>query len=215
MFTKDYLIDDNFIDHLTTIILEDYDSSLDRVIVNILRLFKSLNADDDYVSKFMAKINPKLFKPNSNGSIKGVIFNTILDWKALGIDSDDIKRLRMKNAIPDYYDSLISGMSLYLEYTIINKNKQPLTKMYFFNSISLLNEAEVKPFIKEIFDIFQAKNNEEIISIFWKIGEGFVGERNEEVFKVLDYLFPALVDIYSITYTDIMSSINNNTVTKF
>jgi hypothetical protein len=162
----------------------------------------------------MAKINPKLFKPNSNGSIKGVIFNTILEWKDLGIDSDDIKRLRMKNAIPDYYDSLIAGMFLYLEYTIINKNKQPLTKMYFFNSISLLNEAEVKPFIKEIFDIFQAKNNEEIISIFWKIGEGFVGERNEEVFKVLDYLFPALVDIYSITYTDIMSSINNNTVTK-
>jgi hypothetical protein len=209
MFTKGNLIDDNFIEHLATVILE-YTLSLDRVVVYSLRLLKSLNAGDDYIDKFMSKISPELFKDKSK------TFYTVLHLKDLGVDSDDIKMWRMKNIIPDYYNMLILSMKTRLTNNIIYtpRNKDFDLKMDFFKSISLLDEAQVKPFIKEIIDIFQPKSNEEIISIFWKIGEGFKGERNEEILKVSDYLFPSLVNIYSITYADIMSYINNNTISK-
>jgi hypothetical protein len=211
MFTKDYLIDDNFIEHLATVILKEYNAR-DLTVVNTLRLLKSLNAGDDYIDKFMSKISPELFK------YKAGIFNKLLYLKELAVDTDEIKRWRMKNIIPDYYDDLILSMKKRLTNKIIDRKKDFDLKMDFFKAISLLNEAEVEPFIKEIIDIFKPKNNEEIISIFWKIGEGFNGERSiealNEILKVLDYLFPSLVNIYSITYADIISYINNYTISK-
>ena len=206
MFTNGYLIDDNFINHLAETVILEYPLAIDRTFVYMLRLLKSLNAGDNYIDKFMSKISPELFKDKSK------TFYTVLYLKDLGIDSDDIKMWRMKNIIPDYYNMLIMSMKTRLTNNIIYtpRNKDFDLKMDFFKSISLLDEAQVKPFIKEIIDIFQPKNNEEIISIFWKIGEGFKGERNEDILKVSDYLFPSLVNIYSITYADIISFANNS-----
>ena len=206
MFTKDYLIDDNFINHLAETVILEYPLAIDRTFVYMLRLLKSLNAGDNYIDKFMSKISPELFKDKSK------TFYTVLYLKDLGVDTDDIKMWRMKNIIPDYYNMLIMSMKTRLINNIIYtpRNKDFDLKMDFFKSISLLDEAEVKPFIKEIIDIFKPKNNEEIIYIFWKIGEGFKGERNEDILKVSDYLFPSLVNIYSITYADIISFANNS-----
>ncbi len=209
LLDRNGLIDDDFVSHLSSIALR-HDKDLVDIIVLAFNLLKEL--DDIYYEKFMSKISPELFKDTNS------TFHNILDLKHLGIDSDDIKKWRTKNIIPDYYNALVSGIKSYLTYTIINKKKNPRVKMYFFYSLSLLNEAEVKPYLKEIFDMFQAKNNEEIISIFWKIGEGFMGEKSEEdlneILKVSDYLFPTLIDIYSITYADIISYINNYTIMK-
>ena len=42
MFTKDYLIDDNFINHLAETVILEYPLAIDRTFVYILRLLKSL-----------------------------------------------------------------------------------------------------------------------------------------------------------------------------
>ncbi len=172
-------------------------------------IFMFSKIDDVYIDKFMSKISPELFKDKTR------LFYIVLGLKELDIDSDDIKRWRMKNIIPEYYDALISEMKTLLINAVNKKKKDFNVKMYFIYSLSLLYESEIKPYLKEIFDIFKTKNNEEIIAIFYnKIGEGFTCSRTAEEYyeinRVSEYLLPSLVNIYNITYADIISFVNNS-----
>ncbi len=183
------LIDEAFIDNLAIYALKkrDYVYDLNRCLM----LLKGFN---DYLDKFRSKLREKLFTGKN-------IAETLLKMK-----SPFIKTLKKENIITDYYPELVAYNKEYL----LNKTKVVFNDI-FFSSLSILDEyTESKPFLKDIIDSFQPKNNEEVLDIFFfkLIGTVVITKPityHIEEGKHLEYLMPALVNIYSITYADIIS----------
>ncbi len=193
---KDNLIDETFFDNLET-----YLSIEDMTSENVNKCIRLTLGIKDYTEKFMTKISPKLFADKTK------IAKIILDLTTV---VSVIKDLRKKNIIPEYYPYLAS-------YAIDNsRNTTPLNKVVI-KSLMIIDEMEAKPFIKEVIDGFQHKNNEDILNTFWYnlIGSSIVTRPLDtylDIGQILEYLIPALVNVYSIKYADVFSFLEKHTV---